>query len=424
MPARAPLPSPLWAVLTLPFGLTVGFATIAVPYTLRARGLDMTTIASVSQFAQLPHVFKLLWSPALDAGPRRKTWYLASVAATAAFLAITAVIPPDGALHLGPVPLLWVYAATLCGAQAAVATSGSAVLALMAVTVPEERRGAAAGWQTTGNLAGTALGGALIAWMLGHVSPGTTALVLGTACAACAAPAWWVDDEPPPRRSAIRLMAELLREAWATIRSTDGWTGLLICASPVGAGALTNLFSAVAVDYARDAAEAERLVLVVSGVLGGIVNALGALLGGLAADRMNRRLAYALFGGLTALAAVAMALAPATPAAFTVGFLAYQFFNGICCAAFYAFVLDLLGHRRGVTTQLALYVGVANFASTYVTWLDGWSYDRARSLFPTRLDAGRTGMLAMDAASTFVGLGVLAIALAVARRQRRLAVVT
>jgi len=90
---------------------------------------------------------------------------------------------------------------------------------------------------------------------------------------------------------------------------------------------------------------AEHLVVVVAGVLGGVVNMAGALMGGVLADRMNRRLAYAACGALSAVCAVAMVLAPATPGAFTIGCLAYQLANGLCYAVFYAFVLELVGQR-------------------------------------------------------------------------------
>lgn len=416
-PSRA-LPAPSWAVLTLPFGLTVGFATVAVPFVLRGRGFDMTAIATVSQIAQIPHVIKLLWSPALDSGPRRRTWYLASVAAAACCLALATLVQPSLERRAIGLPLLWVYTAILFGAQAAVATSGSAVLALMAVTVPDSQRGAAAGWQTAGNLAGTAAGGALVAWMLQHVSPTRTALALALFCTTAAVPAGFIDEPPLPHRKTVALMARLAREVWSTLRSPEGWTGLLICLSPVGAGALTNLFSALAPEYAPDAASAERLVFIVTGVLGGIVNAAGALFGGYLADRMNRRLAYVLFGAVTAFCALGMIAFSATPTVFTIGTLAYQFANGLCYAAFYAFVVELLGHRDGVTTQLALYVGASNFAVTYVTWLDGYSYDRARFAFSTHPWAGRSAMLAMDAASTFVGIALLWVMMARVRRLR------
>jgi predicted MFS family arabinose efflux permease len=311
-----------------------------------------------------------------------------------------------------------VYTAVLFVAQAAVATSASAMLAMMAVTVPDAVRGRASGWQTAGNLAGTSAGGALVAWMVGHASARTTALVIAGVCLACAIPAFFVDETPPARRSIWRLLVDLLRAIWATLRSRDGWTGMLICLSPVGTGALTGLFSALAKDYARDDAGAERLVVIVTGVLGGLVNAGGSLFGGYLADRMNRRFAYVLFGGVTALSAVVMVIAPATPAAFTAGCLAYTFANGLCYAAFYAFLLELLGQRDGVTTQLALYVGASNMAITYVTWFDGASYDWAKALAPASTWAPRAGMLAMDALMTFAGIAILAGMLAYVRRAR------
>ncbi|MGH7271227.1 MAG: hypothetical protein ACREJ3_12435, partial [Polyangiaceae bacterium] len=110
---RGPIPLPWWALLTLPFGLTVGFASIAVPFVLRSHGGSMMVIATVSQVAQLPHVIKLLWSPALDSGPRRRTWYLGSVAVAVAALAIAVLMVPDATRRVGPFPLLWVYAAVL-----------------------------------------------------------------------------------------------------------------------------------------------------------------------------------------------------------------------------------------------------------------------------------------------------------------------
>jgi MFS transporter, PAT family, beta-lactamase induction signal transducer AmpG len=406
------LSPPLWGLLVLPFGLAVGFATIAVPFVLRARGLPMTLIATVSQAASLPHIIKPFWSPLLDSGPRRRTWFFASIAVTALGLAATAFIPPTLTEHVGPLPMLWVYTGALFVAQAAVATSSSAVLAMMALTVPNSQRGAASGWQTAGNLAGTAVGGALIAWMIAHLAPSSTAVTLAAICALSAIPAAFVHEVPPPRRSVTVLLGDLYREVRRTLRSRDGWTAMIICLSPVGAGALTNLFSALAKDYAPSDAAAEHLVIVVTGLLGGVVNIVGALLGGVLADRMNRRLAYALCGGLSGVCAVAMLLAPASPAAFTVGSLAYALINGLCYTVFYSFVLELVGKRESaatVTTQLALYIGAANGAAAYVTWLDGFAYDRAKALAPDWASAGRAGMLAMDALSTFAGLAVLAL---------------
>src|SRR5271154_6438693 len=107
-----PFPSFLWAVLTLPFGLTVGFATVVVPFVLRSRGFEMTTIATVSLVVQLPHVIKLFWSPALDAGWPRRFWYFASIAVASVCLPLAALVPASGDVRVGSIQIgfVWVFA--------------------------------------------------------------------------------------------------------------------------------------------------------------------------------------------------------------------------------------------------------------------------------------------------------------------------
>jgi MFS transporter, PAT family, beta-lactamase induction signal transducer AmpG len=415
-PARGPFHPFFWAVLVLPFGLAVGYAQVAVPYVLRLRGLDMLVIAGIASVANLPHAWKFVWMPALDAGWSRKGWFLAMIALTSGLLALTALIPPDPDVRFGPVSLLTVYTAVLTLAQATVATSSSAVLALMSLTVPNSEKGRASGWQTAGNLAGTSAGGAVVTWMLQHTSGGTTAMVLAAICVACAVPVFFLVEPPPVKNALGRQMIVLLKDVWATLKSRDGWTGMIICLSPVGTGAMTNLFSALAIDYSGEPAVRERMVLLANGVAAGLVSALGALCGGYAAGRMNRRLAYVLFGAITALAAIGMILGPANPTAFSVGCLAYYFANGLCYAAFYAFVFEMIGQGAGVTTKLALFISASNLAISYVTWLDGAGYEGLKRVWPGYAGAGRVGMLGTDALATFVGIAVLGVMLVVVKR--------
>jgi PAT family beta-lactamase induction signal transducer AmpG len=409
--AGRPLPAPVWAILTLPFGLAIGFLQVAVPHILTDHGVDMTMVATVTSVAYVPHSIKFLWSPALDLGWYRRSWYVGSVLVTAAGLALSAFVP---------VRPLWLYTAVLFGAEAAAATAGSAALALIALTVPNRSRGAVSGWQTAGNLAGTAGLGGLSSWMFARFTPTGSALGVAATCVVCIAPVWLVHEPPPQRHPARVMFAALFRDVWRTLRSRAGWTGLVLCLSPVGCGGLTSLFSALAKDYARTPEGVQRLVVFVDGFAAAVPSLLGSVLGGYVADRMNRRLAYVLFGALTALCAVGMMVAPSTPAAFTLGVLAYIFANSLCFAAFYAFVLELIGpDAPGVTTQLALYISAANFASLYVTWFDGASYDWAKKLWPSGENAGRNGMLGMDAFSTVVGIVALVAMLAWVRRRTK-----
>jgi predicted MFS family arabinose efflux permease len=200
----------------------------------------------------------------------------------------------------------------------------------------------------------------------------------------------------------------MARDLWRTIRSRDGLTGLVICLAPVGCGALTNLFAGMAADYGAGA----EVVEAVNGLAGGVVSALGSLAGGFLADRMSRRLAYAMAGGLTALAAIAMLLAPMTPGTYAWGALAYSFANGIAFATWAGMVLELVGPSAATATKYALFNAASNVSINYMTAVDG----RAARLELGFLSGSRA-MLAVDAVLTYAGIALLLVMVAVLRRR-------
>ena len=185
------------------------------------------------------------------------------------------------------------------------------------------------------------------------------------------------------------------------VLSAAGITGLLIALSPVGAGAASNLFAPLADHWHASA----TLVARVTGAIGGVVSAAGCLLGGWLADRINRRLAYALAGLVTAFAGLAMAWSPRTDWSYAVFTLVYSFFNGVAFAAFSAFVLETIG-GGAVATKYNIFASLANLAISYMTRIDGWSYERL----------GDNGMLYTDAACTVAGIVFLLGMVGVARR--------
>ncbi len=419
-----PTPPALYLLLDLPYGAAVGYLELAVPFWLARAGVPLAQIAALSAAAFMPHALKILWVPLLDLGARRKVWYLTMISATAALLVALSVMS-DPVHHLGP------FAVLLTAAQVTATTGHAALNALIAITTREREKGKAAGFYMASNVGGTGVLGALALWLGGHVTQTVAGLVL----ASVALGTGWCGlaiVEPRLRRAAqaagnapwplrphlwasIRyfrtaghMLAALGRDLWQTVKSREGFTGLVICAAPVGCGALTNLFSGLAPHYRADAS----FVAVVNGVGGGLVSAVGALLGGVLADRMSRRLAYALSGGLTALCAAAMLVSPLTPTTYAWGTLTYSFANGIAFATWAGMVLEMVGHTAAVTTKYALFNATANQAISYVTFLDGkipeWmGWPEAR------------GALATDAALTAVGISILAIMVMVTRRPAR-----
>jgi MFS transporter, PAT family, beta-lactamase induction signal transducer AmpG len=399
-------PPAVFAFTILPFGAAVGFVSIAAPYWLEAQGVSLAAIGTVSGIANSPHAFKFLWAPLVDLGGHRKRWYVATTALTAATLAGLAFFPEPGR-HLAAYTAL----AALC--QVAATTSATAADGLMASTTRAEDRGRAAGFRMAGNVGFTGVLGAVALWVAS--ASGSVALagaVLAAVTLLAILPALPIAELRAPVTEALHWLHDLrvklgavLRDVWGTLTSREGLTGLVICAVPVGAGALTNLFSAMASGYHASG----DLVALVNGLGGGLLGALGALVGGRLADRMNRRLAYALAGGLTTLTALGLLVAPMTPASYAAGALAYSFANGIAFATLAAFILEMCGHGAGAATKYTAFIAVANLASSYVTALDGWG-----SELP---GLGVRGAIVVDIVLTVAGIAVLLAMVSLNRRR-------
>jgi MFS transporter, PAT family, beta-lactamase induction signal transducer AmpG len=140
----------------------------------------------------------------------------------------------------------------------------------------------------------------------------------------------------------------------------------------------------------------EKLVTLVNGLGMGVSGALGSLVGGWVSDRINRKLNYALMGGITGLCALAMAAAPMTPTTYIWGTLLYSFANGAGFAAFAGMVLEMVNAGAAVTTKYTLFVAASNLAISYVTALDG----QASSFH----GLGTRASVVFDGLITFAGL--------------------
>ena len=147
------------------------------------------------------------------------------------------------------------------------------------------------------------------------------------------------------------------------------------------------------------------------GAVGGIVSAIGCLLGGWICDRMNRKTAYVLYGILQALCAVAMAMAPRTESAYVVFTTLYALITGLTYAGFTAFVLEAMG-LGAAATKYNVFASLSNTPIYYMTRIDGWAHTRW----------GPAGMLHAEAAFGLAGLLVFLGLLAVLGRRSRASV--
>lgn len=150
-----------------------------------------------------------------------------------------------------------------------------------------------------------------------------------------------------------------------------GLLAMFLCFLPLGTGAASNLWSAVAKDWNASA----DTVALVTGVLAGLLSAAGCLAGGWLCDRMNRQVAYLFFGLLGAACVVAMAYSPKSEFMYIIWTSFYAITSGLAYAGFSAFVLEAIG-TGAAATKYNIYAALSNSPIYLMTYVDGWAHTR------------------------------------------------
>jgi PAT family beta-lactamase induction signal transducer AmpG len=396
MPSRHVHPV-VFLFLILPFGVMSGYLTVAIAYLLSHAGMSVERIAALVALSFLPHTWKFAWAPIADTTLSRKAWYLIAGTVSAAGLCAMGAVPATGAG-------LALLSTIIVVSNVAVTFLGMSVESLMAYGTTEEEKGRAGGWFQAGNLGGAGLGGGAGLWMAQHfAAPWMAGAVLGLSCLLCCLGLAFVPEPHSAHRvgGLGRSLVNVARDLWGVARARLGFLALVLCFLPIGSGAASGLWSAVAGDWRASA----NTVALVTGVLGGIVSAVGCILGGWICDRMHRQSAYALYGVLQASCAVAMALAPRSETMYVVFTMLYALITGLTYAGFSAFVLEAMG-TGAAATKYNVYASLSNFPIMYMTQIDGWAH--------TRWNA--SGMLFAEAGFGMLGLLVFGTVVAMVRK--------
>ena len=397
-PSGTPHPV-VFLILILPFGVMSGYLTVTIVYLLTQAGVPVDASAGLVAMSYIPHSWKFFWAPLVDTTLSRKTWYLLATTVSGLGIYATGAIPAEA----GSLPLL---TAVVLLSNFAVTFLAMSVESLMAYGTPEDAKGRSAGWFQAGNLGGFGLGGGAGLWIAQHFQPswmaGAVLAVASLSC--CIAIAFVAEPQRAPRDDKYyRTLASVITDLWHVARSRRGFLGLLICFLPIGTGAASNLWSALAGDWHASA----ETVALVTGVLSGIVMAAGCFVGGYVCDRMDRKAAYALFGVLMAGCAVAMAFAPRSETMYAAFTLTYAFINGLAYAGFSAVALEAIG-LGAAATKYNLFASLSNIPIGYMTAVDGWAAARW----------GPGGMLHTEAAVGVLALLFFVIVAALSSRQR------
>ena len=384
--------------LIVPFGAMGGYLTVAVAYELSQAGVGVDEVAALVAASLIPQTWKFLWAPIADTTLTRKRWYLIGALLSAVGIYLTGAVPADAR----SLPLLY---AVVIVSNVAVTFLAMATESLLVYNTPPEEKGRAGGWFQAGNLGGTGVGGGLGLWLAQTLpDPWMAGAGVALMCALCAIALGFVPEPPTIARTATypRMLLAVWHDLWQVVRTRAGTLALLICFLPIGTGAASNLWAAVADDWHASAGT----VALATGVVSGLVSAVGCLVGGYGADRLDRKMAYALYGLLMALSTVAMDFAPRTESMYVVFTLLYAFIAGLTYAGFTAVALEAIG-LGAAATKYNVYASLSNMPIAYMTVIDGWAHTRW----------GASGLLEIEAIIGVLGIVVFAaVAMILPRR--------
>ncbi len=383
---RHPHPA-LFMFLIIPFGVLGGYLSVCLGYQYSKAGVAVEQIAGLIALGLAPHAWKFLWAPVADTTLSRRSWYAITCVLTSVGIFATGVLP----VAVSSLPLLTVIVLV---SNIASTFLGMAVESMMAYGTPENEKGRAGGWFQAGSLGGGGLGGGLgLALAQRLPAPWMSGAIVGALCLACMLVLFFI-EEPQATHRHPRIIDSLKfvgTDVWEVARSRMGFLALCLCFTPLGSGAASGLWSAVAKDWSASA----DTVALVTGLLAGIVSAAGCLAGGWMSDRMDRKLSYVVYSVFLALCAAVMAWAPHSETNFIIFTTVYAFIGGLTYAGFSAFVLEAMG-LGAAATKYNVFASLSNMPILYMTKVDGWAHTRY----------GPSGMLYIEALSGVVGFVV------------------
>lgn len=355
----------LLTILYLPFGASGGYFIVTLGFLLPKGGVSVADVAALIALFTLPNTWKVLWAPIVDTTLSARTWYIIAAISTGLIMVSTAFVPaiPEQ---------MWLLRIAALASSITSSVCAMAAERLMAHTTPDHLRGRAGGWSQAGNLGGQGFGGGMCLWLAQNVSQASSGIALGVGMMLCClALIPYEEPKDDTRLNYAKALVGMGKDIWNIAISRVGFLTVLLFILPIGTGAASNLWSAIATEWQADA----NTVALVNGLLNGVASMAGCLVGGYMSDIIDRKTGYAIFGVILAACAVAMAEAPRTVLMYEVFVLGYAFITGFCYAAFCAVTLETIG-KGAAATKYNLLACISNVPIWYMTLADGWLQEK------------------------------------------------
>ena len=330
---------------------------------------------------------KWIWAPPVDITLSPKRWYVLSTALSAVGCFTMATVP----LNKDRLMLLVVVIAVASIINSIV---GMSVEAMIASLTPEDQVGRVSAWFQAGNLGGNGVIGGGLGLLLLDKLPATwmAGAVMGGVFMLCCLPLLLVPDVKPhvSHVKPIEAMKQVAVGLWQMVKTRIGFLTGLLCMLPVGTGAASSVLTQAAVASHWGATTGD--VVLMQGMFAGSITMVGCFAGGWICDRINARLAYAIFGVVLAVVATGMAFFPPMPEAswhvaiplidfdmnihlvYAAFNLLYAFAVGLAYAAFTAMVLVAL-KGAAAATGYNVFASLSNFPIWWVGYLLAWMAD-------------------------------------------------
>jgi len=375
----------VFMILITPFGVMAGYVSVTIAFLFTKAGIPLVLVAPLIAMTLLPNILKFIWAPLVDTTLTVKTWYIISNIITAAGIMLTGILP----IRVAYLPFMTViiFISSLGNTFLAMATES-----LAAYDTPDNLKGRAGGWLQAGNLGGLGVGGGAGLWLSERLPavwmPGA---VIAAACLLCSIGLIFLSEPNSPikEKSYLKTIGNLNRDIWTVVKSRMGFLALFLCFLPIGSGAASNLWSAISKDWG---ASADTVALII-GVVGGVLSAIGCLIGGWICDLMDRKKGYILFGMIQALCAVGMAYSPRTQQMFIIWTSLYAVSTGLTYAGFSAFTFEAIG-KGAAATKYNVFASLSNAPIYYMIYLDEWAHEKWKAI----------GMLNLEAVMALIGM--------------------
>jgi PAT family beta-lactamase induction signal transducer AmpG len=385
--------------ISLPAGISLGFVTITLPYILAHKGFSVASISTITSLAVAANIIRFLWGPIVDLSLSLRKWFWIAMFSSSVILLSICYIP----LTVKNTLLLTILAFV---SQVAGTFTLLPIGAIMAKRVEEDKKGKAGGWYQAGNLGGVGLGGSAGLWIAANYNLAIAGIILSIASLLFALVIFFIKDVQHSKEETVKSeLKRIGKDLLIMLRTPIILFIIIMICMPIGTGAMFNLWSAVADDWKADA----RTVELVTGLLSGIVSAIGCIIGGFIADRWGNWIAYLGFGIVCALATGGIALFPYEPIIYITGVLAYAFTGGLMNAAFTSLLLFATG-KKNAATKFSLLISFGNISFAYMTSVDGWMHDKHNAKY----------MLVAEAALGLASVIICAIALTQMKRKNLL----